>query len=78
MTWTTNLPTKSGWWWWRPTETTDKIFQQDVPCGIYPIKKDECSNLVYFVLPTASSRYPAKMLAGEWSSEPVPEPEEPA
>lgn len=77
MIWTKELPKKAGWWWFRdvPSQTKPDILYVfwEAPWGkdheyggywawVYGYDTDDFGNVEH--------------LPGEWSSEPIPEPEE--
>lgn len=62
MIWTTSRPTKPGWYWWRAHAKADPHLR----CITYVLGR------------LCSDGLPVKRSPGEWSSEPIPEPEEPA
>lgn len=64
--WTTNKPTKPGWYWWRHAGYPDGAWIERVyvRAGVA-----QCDNTWGILKPIDS-------MAREWSSEPIAEPEE--
>ena len=65
MIWTTDKPTKPGWYWWRTQGTEASV--------VRIIHTDEGGLIIQFETGHCTHLHTVR---GEWSSTPVPEPEE--
>jgi len=65
MHWTTEKPTKPGWYWWSPSK--------GIACIVEIVGRLVMK--VYFI---SGRRDLLNNVKGEWSSEPIAEPEEQA
>lgn len=66
MTWTSNKPDKPGWWWYRDEETTK------------PVKVDvRQSGVLVFRFNSWHHIEDRHFRNGQWSDQPITEPEEP-
>jgi hypothetical protein len=63
MTWTTRTPTQPGWYWWR--------LQRNAPKQVLLVKTDMSVHGL-----NGRADHIDELIDGEWSSEPLGEPEE--
>lgn len=67
LTWTTEPPTKSGWYWWR-----DEAHTIVLVCYVEIGSVDSCVSFAY------GERYRLlSAMRGQWSDKPIPTPREP-
>lgn len=66
MTWTDEMPTRDGWYWWRPAD--------DEPAEVVQVRewRDRDGNAEMMVL--VDSEWRSAPTHYEWSNAPIPEP----